>query len=299
MQYKEARTIGQRINDVFEASGMSEEAFADAMGCDKLKANQFFSKCNIDIKTLIKLSKVLKHNFLDDVAEIAEEGHVCFAGRMFPVSEYEEWESEGLLEQVEEDYLLIDKYLNEKKSFPRDILFEYSELETPTSTPKVTSFRVPMPYEQYSRLLMLLIEKRNLTVNQLQQYDMDLYTLITTELLLPLRCIERPRLPYIIFMTEAQADVLEIIGEPNDSYCILMEDRPDGSTHAVWVTLERNTVTVSSNTMSAAGECSDDVLFSMAAVDFHKRLGTKTFKEVKELFKANRNAYQWILAKMN
>ncbi len=59
--------IGQLIKDVFDKSGLSVAEFARRIHCDRTNVYKIFKRETIDVDLLVKISKVLKHNFLIDV----------------------------------------------------------------------------------------------------------------------------------------------------------------------------------------------------------------------------------------
>ncbi len=54
---------------IFFASPCNLSAISDTKG----KTNKTFKKCNIDVETLIKLSRILQHNVFQDIANQMDE----------------------------------------------------------------------------------------------------------------------------------------------------------------------------------------------------------------------------------
>ena len=59
--------IGHTIRTVLEESGMSITEFAQRLNCTRPNAYDIFERCDIGVEQLIEISKVLGHNFFDDI----------------------------------------------------------------------------------------------------------------------------------------------------------------------------------------------------------------------------------------
>lgn len=94
-------------------------------------------------------------------------------------------------------------------------LFTAVSIETPESRPTVHTFYLEMTDTEYSQLLLLLLLNPDLKVQQLETLSPALYQLITRNV----SCLDlggsAPDVPYVIFMTEAEKDANEILGDDN------------------------------------------------------------------------------------
>jgi len=61
------KTIGERIKEVFDKSGMTVTQFAELLHCDRSNVNNIFRRKKIDIYLLINISKILNHNFVEEI----------------------------------------------------------------------------------------------------------------------------------------------------------------------------------------------------------------------------------------
>lgn len=369
--------IGEQIYKVYEESGIDRNEFAQKMCCTNNMTWQFFTKKNIDIQTLTKLSRVLGHNFFLDLAEQPEVKHVQYEADYafyFPAADEEQWEEEGIHDAKMDDVKMIHEYLRTKgkvynkvtiqnddditynifvhfsrkqfwnlqnkrqeqtykdvldwndliangdwykpetrgiipKGKINDILsinftsyfmpaFTCYELESPSASPKITTFNIPMKKCLYAKLLSMLLDNHNLTVRQLEQEAIELYTIITNGVQLPIRCSD-PVNPHIIFMTEAQEAVEEMVGEPDASDCLLMTIMPDDTLYSIWVSLNRRMIEVSEQTLSPTGETTIKDKFTVPAIDVYKKIGTSNFKETLEALKKNiddKDAFKQLMA---
>lgn len=59
--------IGHRIKSVFKEKGMSVSEFARQIHCERTNVYTIFNRPSIDIDLLARISKVLEHNFFEDV----------------------------------------------------------------------------------------------------------------------------------------------------------------------------------------------------------------------------------------
>jgi len=64
--------IGKMIKAEFQRSGRRIQWLAEQLNCNRSNVYSIFSRRNIDIKTLIKLSVILDHNFLKDLAALTD-----------------------------------------------------------------------------------------------------------------------------------------------------------------------------------------------------------------------------------
>lgn len=92
------KTIGQMIEEAFNASGMSKNEFADKICCSRQNVYSIFKKENIDIDSLMRISKVLEHDFLLELSsqpkqepeQEPERKTFCVDGKWMTKSEYKE-----------------------------------------------------------------------------------------------------------------------------------------------------------------------------------------------------------------
>lgn len=157
--------------------------------------------------------------------------------------------------------------------------FTYYELANPTASPIIKTLYIPILAELYAKLLSMLLDNRSLTVKQLEQKDIELYTVITNGVQLPIRRLN-PVNPYMIFMTEAQEAVYDMVGEPNDSDCLLMDCRPDATSYSVWVYLDRGMIEVRECTLYETDGSSEENHFVIPATDVYNKLGVTNFKDL-------------------
>lgn len=59
--------IGHMVKSVFDKSGLSVAEFARRIHCERTNVYKIFNRQSIDVETLVKISKALEHNFLEDV----------------------------------------------------------------------------------------------------------------------------------------------------------------------------------------------------------------------------------------
>lgn len=59
--------IGQLIKAVLDKSGMSVTEFAKRISCTRPNVYDIFERSDIGVEQLIEISKVLEHNFFDDI----------------------------------------------------------------------------------------------------------------------------------------------------------------------------------------------------------------------------------------
>ncbi len=59
--------IGHLIKSVFDASGMTVSELARQIHCERTNVYKIFNRRSIDVELLVKISKILNHNFLADV----------------------------------------------------------------------------------------------------------------------------------------------------------------------------------------------------------------------------------------
>lgn len=61
--------IGEEIYQNVQARGMTVSAFAHALPTTRQNAYKIFKKSNIDIQMLARISRVLEHDFFQDLSE--------------------------------------------------------------------------------------------------------------------------------------------------------------------------------------------------------------------------------------
>ena len=59
--------IGCLVKTVFERSGMTVSEFARQLNCERTNIYTIFKRRTIDVELLVNISKVLEHNFFEDV----------------------------------------------------------------------------------------------------------------------------------------------------------------------------------------------------------------------------------------
>ncbi len=64
--------IGQLIKDEFDRQGRRATWLAAELNCNRSNVYSIFQRDNIDVEMLIKISHVLGHNFLRDIAPLAD-----------------------------------------------------------------------------------------------------------------------------------------------------------------------------------------------------------------------------------
>ena len=62
-------TIGKLIRQELERQERSVTWFAQKLSCHRTNAYDIFARDNIDLTLLIRISRVLHHNFLKDLSE--------------------------------------------------------------------------------------------------------------------------------------------------------------------------------------------------------------------------------------
>lgn len=66
--------IGHLIKTEFDRQGRRAMWLATELNCNRANVYNIFQRDNIDIAMLIKISKVLQHNFFQDIANLIDEG---------------------------------------------------------------------------------------------------------------------------------------------------------------------------------------------------------------------------------
>lgn len=66
-------TIGKLIKQELERQERTVTWFARKLSCHRTNVYDIFARDNIDITLLIRISRILHHNFLKDLSEMAEE----------------------------------------------------------------------------------------------------------------------------------------------------------------------------------------------------------------------------------
>ena len=61
--------IGKLIKNKVEEQGRSIQWLADKLSCHRSNVYDIFNRDNMDILLLIKISSILQHNFLKDIAD--------------------------------------------------------------------------------------------------------------------------------------------------------------------------------------------------------------------------------------
>jgi len=64
--------LGQLIKDEFDRQGRRATWLAAELNCNRSNVYSIFQRDNIDVAMLIKISHVLGHNFLRDIAPLAD-----------------------------------------------------------------------------------------------------------------------------------------------------------------------------------------------------------------------------------
>ena len=64
--------IGHLIKEVFDRQGRRATWLAAELNCNRSNVYSIFQRDNIDVAMLIKISHVLGHNFLRDIAPLAD-----------------------------------------------------------------------------------------------------------------------------------------------------------------------------------------------------------------------------------
>lgn len=59
--------IGHMVKSVFDESGLSVAEFARRIHCERTNVYKIFNRRSIDVELIVKISKILNHNFLADV----------------------------------------------------------------------------------------------------------------------------------------------------------------------------------------------------------------------------------------
>ena len=65
--------IGHLIKEVFDRQGRRATWLASQLNCNRSNVYSIFNRENIDVETLIKLSRILQHNFFQDIANQMDE----------------------------------------------------------------------------------------------------------------------------------------------------------------------------------------------------------------------------------
>lgn len=285
--------IGKKIKAVLVESKMSIQEFADKLHVARPTIYNIFDRNDISIDQLLRISKILNHDFIADVYGYEKEEATKPEPPKFQLGDkwYTKSELKKAIEEHDRQVLKdcrqrIDAFLAGKKREPyykveilteymgqietgmslsdedkqrasnflakpnsednendtlfsiidwnkyyedcgfgelRDVthvdftprysyLFTAVVIESPEATPSIHPFYIEMTDKQYSQLLLLLMQQP-LTVQKLEQIDPELYRLINRGVYLTSGLV--PQSPYVIFMTEAEKDANEILGDDN------------------------------------------------------------------------------------
>ena len=79
--------IGNRIHEVIKLKETTVTKFAEELPCCRVNAYKIFAKDNIDIQQLDRISQVLGHNFIKDLANSIEIGDSRRSGNTKKVKE--------------------------------------------------------------------------------------------------------------------------------------------------------------------------------------------------------------------
>gem|GEM_PF-4004326 len=64
--------VGHLIKEVFDRQGHRATWFAWELNCNRANVYNIFNRENIDVAMLIRISRVMGHNFLRDIAPLAD-----------------------------------------------------------------------------------------------------------------------------------------------------------------------------------------------------------------------------------
>ncbi|MDM8339083.1 XRE family transcriptional regulator [Mediterranea massiliensis] len=67
------KSIGQLIKEELERQERSVTWFAQKLSCHRTNVYDIFARDNIDMTLLIRISRILHHNFLKDLSETVDE----------------------------------------------------------------------------------------------------------------------------------------------------------------------------------------------------------------------------------
>lgn len=286
--------IGKKIKAVLVESKMSIQEFADKLHVARPTIYNIFDRNDISIDQLLRISKILNHDFIADVYGYEKEEEAKpeppkfqLGNKWYTKSELKKAIEEQDRQRLKDYQQRINAFLSGKKREPyynveiitefmgqtetsmmlsdvdlkrvrdfllnpnsedngneelltvidwnkyyedcgfgelRDVthvdftprysyLFTAVVIESPEATPSIHPFYIEMTDKQYSQLLLLLMQQP-LTVQKLEQIDPELYRLINRGVYLPSGLV--PQSPYVIFMTEAEKDANEILGDNDD-----------------------------------------------------------------------------------
>ena len=69
-----AMHIGHRIREVAHEQGHTSVWLARELGCDRTNIYRIYEKMSLDTSVLLRLSRILQHNFFNELAkEVSEE----------------------------------------------------------------------------------------------------------------------------------------------------------------------------------------------------------------------------------
>lgn len=235
---------------------------------------------------------------------------------------------EGVLEGEEELIYLIDwtRYVSEQYQrewgvgelysvnsvdFTPRYLYRFTccEMESPTDKPLVYNFSVEMDDEMYSRLLIMLMQNRRLTTGYLRKTDLELYKKIYDGAYNP-RCGMDPLYPYVVFLTEPNKDVENMIGERNRDFDLCDGCLPNGGSFHIHAYLENKELIVRFFWSRGVEDIQDwpqdteehSAILQLVNVDeskiqrpelrypislVHERMGTSCFKDVENFMTAH------------
>lgn len=67
------KSIGQLIKEELERQERSVTWFAQKLSCHRTNVYDIFARDNIDMTLLIRISRILHHNFLKDLSETMDK----------------------------------------------------------------------------------------------------------------------------------------------------------------------------------------------------------------------------------
>jgi len=108
-------TIGERIREIFDKKNMTITQFAELLHCDPSNVHNMFRRKKIDISLLCEVSKILNHNFIEEICTKHEFSEDMFPSKTSIVFEINNIDAQALENLIKTIKLLEIKTIREIK----------------------------------------------------------------------------------------------------------------------------------------------------------------------------------------
>ena len=107
--------IGERIKEIFDKKNMNITQFAELLHCDRANVYNIFRRKKIDIDLLLEISKILNHNFVEEICakhEFFKEVHSSKISLVLEINSIDTKTLKSLLKTIKQ---LEIKMIRERK----------------------------------------------------------------------------------------------------------------------------------------------------------------------------------------